>query len=80
MAGYSEKDPKHAPKVSIDPKAGRIRPTGENPLQGEAVRPTKLAWGSGAIGRATGTTQRFGTKVSGGHFRRSGYLRRILIR
>ncbi|WP_158309066.1 hypothetical protein [Desulfosporosinus orientis] len=28
----------------------------------------------------SGTTQRFGTKVSGGHFRRSGYLQRILIR
>ncbi|WP_157137109.1 hypothetical protein [Desulfosporosinus youngiae] len=48
-------------------------------MHGEAVKAHKLVRGKVATG-SQGTTRRFGTKVSGGQFRRSGYLQRILIR
>ncbi|WP_169315905.1 hypothetical protein [Desulfosporosinus youngiae] len=48
-------------------------------MHGEAVIAHKTVRGNGVTG-SQGTTQRFGTKVSGGHFRRSGNLQRRLIR
>ncbi|WP_148265240.1 hypothetical protein [Desulfosporosinus orientis] len=59
---------------------GRLRPTGVNPLHGEAVKAYKAVAGIAKPWLTSGTTRRFGTKVSGGHFRRSGYLKRILTR
>ncbi|WP_148265257.1 hypothetical protein [Desulfosporosinus orientis] len=60
-------------------KPGQIRPQERTHCMERRYKPTSDCGECGAW-FTSGTTLRFSTKVSGGHFRRSGNLQRRLIR